>query len=250
MFTTIFVLPNYMQPMTTSNEILQQLKNLGLESYRNTMLKHGAVEPIYGVKIEEMKKLMKPIKERHSIAMELYDSGIYDAMYMAGLMAEPAKMAAKELQKWADNAKSAGIREYTVAWVAAESNHGWEKAIEWIKSKDENLAVIGWNTLCGILALKQDTDLEMDQLKDLLKTIAKTIHKSPNRVKYTMNSFVIALGTYVKGLNELAKKTGAEIGDVTVNMGDTSCKVPNAVEYIEKAEKRNSIGKKKKTVRC
>ncbi len=236
--------------MTTSAEILQQLKSLGLESYRNTMLKHGAVDPIYGVKIEEMKKLMKHIKERHSLALELYDSGVYDAMYMAGLMAEPKKMTAEDLQKWADNAKSAGIREYTVAWVAAESNHGMEKAMEWIKSKDENIAVIGWNTLCGIVALKQDADLDMDQLKDLLKTVAKTIKKSANRVKYTMNTFVIAVGTYVKSLNELAKKTGEEIGEVTVDMGDTSCKVPYSVEYIEKAEKRNVIGKKKKTVRC
>ena len=39
--------------------LVKQLEALGLESYRNTMRKHGAQEPIFGVKIDEMKKLMK-----------------------------------------------------------------------------------------------------------------------------------------------------------------------------------------------
>ena len=234
----------------TSAQILQQLKELGTESYRNTMLKHGAKEPLYGVKIEEMKKIMKQVKDGHQIALELYDSGVYDAMYMAGLMADPKKMLAKDLQKWADNAHSAGIGEYSVAWVAAESAHGMKKALEWIKNKEENIMAIGWSTLANLVTLRADADLDIAQLKELLAKIAKTIHKSPNRVKYTMNNFVIALGVYVRELNALAKKTAAEIGDVMVDMGDTACKVPSAVDYIEKSEKRNPTGKKKKTVRC
>ena len=62
--------------------------------------------------------------------------------------------------------------------------------------------------------------------------------------------FVIAVGIYVKSLNALAKKTGEKIGVVTVDMGDTACKVPFAPDYIKKAEKRGSIGKKRKSARC
>ena len=65
-----------------------------------------------------------------------------------------------------------------------------------------------------------------------------------------MNNFVIALGTYVQGLTDLAVQAAEKIGKVTVDMGDTACKVPDAVERIQKAREQGAIGKKRKTVKC
>ena len=87
-------------------------------------------------------------------------------------------------------------------------------------------------------------------LKQLLERIQKTIHQQPNRVRYVMNSFVISVGAYVKSLTNLAMQTATKIGPVTVDMGDTACKVPYAPEYIEKIKKRGSIGKKRKSTKC
>ena len=78
----------------------------------------------------------------------------------------------------------------------------------------------------------------------------KTIHQQPNRVRSTMNGFVIAVGSYVKELTESALQTAAKIGEVSVDMGDTSCKVPSASEYIKKMQQRGSIGKKRKSAKC
>jgi hypothetical protein len=65
-----------------------------------------------------------------------------------------------------------------------------------------------------------------------------------------MNGFVIAVGTYVTSLTDLAMQTAKAIGEVSVDLGDTSCKVPFAPEYIEKVRKRGAIGKKRKTAKC
>ena len=65
-----------------------------------------------------------------------------------------------------------------------------------------------------------------------------------------MNSFVIAVGTYVEPLLAKAKKTAATIGTVAVDVGDTACKIPVATEYIEKIEAMGRLGVKKKTMRC
>ncbi|MCW3109233.1 MAG: alkylation repair protein [Segetibacter sp.] len=80
--------------------------------------------------------------------------------------------------------------------------------------------------------------------------LPKTIHSSQNQVKSAMNGFITAIGIYVKDLNALAKQTAEKIGKLTVDVGDTACKVAYAIDYIEKAESRNSIGKKKKSARC
>jgi hypothetical protein len=45
-------------------------------------------------------------------------------------------------------------------------------------------------------------------------------------------------------------QTAKAIGEVSVDLGDTSCKVPFAPEYIEKVRKRGAIGKKRKTAKC
>src|SRR5256885_6373361 len=116
----------------TAAEIVQELKPLGSESIKKVLLKHGIKEPLLGVKIEELKKIQKRIKKDYKLALDLYDTGIYDAQYLAGLIADDPRMSKADLRKWLHGANSAPIRENTVPWVAAESCHGRELALEWI----------------------------------------------------------------------------------------------------------------------
>jgi hypothetical protein len=104
--------------------------------------------------------------------------------------------------------------------------------------------------LSSLVAIKDDADLDMAELKQLLQRVEKTIHDQPDKVRYAMNSFVISLGSYVPALTELAVETGKKIGKVTVDMGNTACQVPYSPDYIEKVKKRGTVGKKRKTARC
>jgi hypothetical protein len=78
----------------------------------------------------------------------------------------------------------------------------------------------------------------------------KEIEKAPNRVRYCMNGFVIAIGSYVKELNKEAIAIGKKIGSVEVDMSGTSCKVPFAPDYIKKIMDSGNLGKKRKTAKC
>lgn len=233
----------------TAQDILDEIRPLGRESYKSVILKHGAVEPCFGVKIEDLKKIQKRVKKDYRLALELYDTGIYDAMYLAGLIADDAKMTRKDLQRWLAKAcmPLAGV---TVAWVAAGSPHGWAQALEWIDSDREIVAVAGWSTLAGIVSIKPDEELDLAELKRLLQRVLKTISKAKNRVRYQMNAFVICVGGYVLPLKELALEVAEKLGKVSVDMGDTECKVPSAAEYLRKMEARGNLGKKRKTVKC
>ncbi|MBC3873609.1 DNA alkylation repair protein [Undibacterium flavidum] len=230
--------------------VVGQLQALGLETYRNTIRKHGAQEPVFGVKIEEMKKLMKPYKNDVAFACTLFDTGIYDAQYMAGLLANGHQMSAAQLQHWVTTANSHGIREYSVAWVAAESPHAVALALDWIASGDEAIAATGWCTLSSYVAITDDAQLDLGLLKKLLKKVQAEIHQAPNRVCYCMNAYVIALGSYVTELSAAALQAAQKIGEVTVDVGDTACKVPFAPDYITKVAQRGSLGKKRKTAKC
>ena len=95
-----------------------------------------------------------------------------------------------------------------------------------------------------------DTELDPAEIKSLLKKVEREIDSAPNRVRYTMNAFVIAVGGYVLPLSKHAKGTAKKLGKVEVDMHGTACKVPLATAYIEKIEKSGRAGKKRKTIKC
>lgn len=233
-----------------AKEIVAELKKLGTAQTKKTWMNHGAQEPCLGVKIEDMKKIQKRVKTDYQLALDLYDTGIADAMYLAGLIADDEKMTRKDLQKWVKGATSDWVAEYTVPWVASASPHGRELALKWMESKDEGIASAGWQTYSSMVAIKEDADLDLAEIKSLLQRVAKSIHhQQPNRVKYVMNGFVIAVACYVKPLHQLAVDTANTIGKVDVDLVG-SCKIPFAPDQIKKVEARRAIGKKRKSPKC
>lgn len=234
----------------TAQAIVKELSSLGSESYRNVLRRHDAKDPLYGVKISELKKFQKRFGRDYQLALDLYATGNYDAMYLAGLIADDEKMTKGDLQRWVDAAYCAALSESTVAWVAAEGRHGWQLALKWMESKKPVVAAAGWATLSCVISLTEDAQLDIAELRKLLQRVEKGIHEQPDTVKSAMNRFVIALGTYVRSLSAEAVASAKRIGMVSIDVGETSCKVPSAPEYINKAKTRGAIGKKRKTVKC
>lgn len=234
----------------TVKEIMTELESLGSESIKKILLKHGVKEPFFGVKVEHLKVIQKKVKKDYQLALSLFATGNADAMYLAGLIADDEKMTKKDLKTWVNTATSTNISEYTVPWVCAGSHHGFELALEWIDAKEDHIVAAGWSTLSGLVAVKQDSDLDLNLLKQLLNRIEKKIHLAKNRECHTMNGFIIAVGSYVESLTKEANAVAAKIGTVTVDMNGTACKVPSAIEYIKKISDKGLIGKKKKVLKC
>ena len=235
--------------MSTVTEVLRELKKKGSEQTRKTFRRHGAPDNMYGVKVQDLKPIAKRIKGNQSLALGLFDSGNFDAMYLAGLVADGSLMTKKQLESWVKQARW-WISEYTVPWVAAESAHGCVLAMKWMRSRNETIATSGWCTYSSIVATRPDDELDLVQIKELLAHVVAQIDSSPNRVRYTMNGFVIAVGTYVQPLLKQAKAAAKKIGVVSVDVGDTACKVPLASEYIAKVESKGRVGRKRTIAKC
>ena len=231
------------------NETMTALEKLGNEQTRKTWLAHGATGELFGVRIGDMKTLLKSLKGRHDVALQLYATGNVDAMYLAGLVADGAKMSKKELNDWVKKARWSMHSDYTVPWVAAESPHARELALAWMDSPKEPIACAGWNTYSGIVSTRPDAELDLEEIEGLLERVVRDINAADNRVRYCMNGFVIAVGAMVKPLHAKAKAAAKRLGTVKVDMpGD--CKVPNASGTIAKIVAMGRVGKKRKTMKC
>ncbi len=229
---------------------MTELEAMGSAQTKKIYLRHDAKEPVYGVKIADLKVLQKKIKGDQELALQLFDTGCGEAQYLAGLVADGKRMTAQQVQHWVESAEWGMVSEYACVWVASEHPDGLKLALQWIESDDEKVAAAGWNTLSALAAITPDDKLPLKQFSSLLDRVAKTLHASPDRVKYTMNGFVIACGTYISELGEKAIVTARKVGKVDVDMGDTSCKVPDAESYIIKCRRGNSVAPKRKSTRC
>ncbi len=234
----------------TLNEVMQELEKYGNPLTKRTLMNHGAREPFFGVRVGDLKKILKQTKKNHELSLELYKTGNSDAMYLAGLMADEKQISRADLEGWVKNAYWSYLSEYAVPWVAAETDFGFDLGLEWIESEEETIACAGWSTLAGYASVNKDEVLDIKMYEQLLERVSKEIHTAPNRVRYTMNGFVIAIGSYIVELTDVSKKIAAEIGKVYVEMGGTACKVPLATEYIQKVIDKGHLGKKRKTARC
>lgn len=234
----------------TVEDIMKKLEAMGSEQTKKTFMRHGAPGPLFGVKIGDLKKLVKDVKKDQALARGLYETGNSDAMYLAGLTVNPKMMDKETLQAWAKKANWYALAEYTVAGVAAESPYALELAREWMQSSDEMIAACGWSTYANYVSITKDEDLDLEEIRRLLQQIAATIHSEKNRVRYTMNMFVIVVGSYVRPLHEEAVRVAEAIGKVEVHMGQTACKLPDAMPYIEKTVAAGKLGTRKKTCIC
>jgi hypothetical protein len=234
----------------TLAQAMSELAAKGSEATKRTFLRHGAKEPFFGVKIADLKLIHKKLQGEQALALQLYATGNGDAQYLAGMIADGAQMTRAQLQRWADTAAWDMISGTTVSWVASEHPDGFALASKWIDSPKEHVARAGWTTLSALAATVPDERLPVKEFSALLDRVARTLAAAPDGTRYSMNSFVIACGTYIAPLGDQAIATARKIGRVEIDMGDTACQVPDAESYILKSRRGAPVAPKRKTRRC
>jgi 3-methyladenine DNA glycosylase AlkD len=62
-----------------------------------------------------MKPLVKKIKKNQPLAEQLYATGNYDAMYFAGVIADPMRMTEADFERWINGAYFYMLSDFVVA---------------------------------------------------------------------------------------------------------------------------------------
>lgn len=228
------------------NDILKELEALGTEQTKKTYLRHGAREPLFGVTTGSLKPLVKKFKKNYQLSMELYRTGNYDAMYLAGLIADPSHMSEEDLQEWMAGAYCDGISDFVVSRALVKSLFMPQLADQWMNAPQELYASTAWTSYALFLGQEADDHIDYEKMKNYLHRVEKEIHSERNRVRYAMNNFVIALAISYSPLHQEAVAVSKRIGEVKVDFGETACRVPDAGQYIQKAIDKNMLGRKRR----
>ncbi|RUS48188.1 DNA alkylation repair protein [Cohnella sp. AR92] len=230
--------------------VMQELEALGKERTKKIYQSNGAHEPLFGVATGEMKPIAKKIKRNQALAEELYATGNYDAMYFAGVIADPKAMTEEDFERWIDSAYFYMISDYVVAVTLAETDIAQKVADKWIASGEELRMSAGWSCYCWLLGNRKDSEFDEDKLAGMLDRVRATIHDAPERAKYAMNMFIATVAVSYVPLHDKAVETARAVGPVEVNKDKKASKYLNASDNIQKAIARGQIGFKRKYVRC
>src|SRR3954471_11206772 len=187
--------------------VMQELEALGKERMKKMYISNGAHEPLFGVATGAMKPIAKKIKKNQALAEELYATGNYDAMYFAGIIADPKAMTESDYDRWMDGAYFYMLSDYVVAVTLSESDIAQEVADKWIASGEELRMSAGYSCYCWLLGNRKDVEFSATKISDMLDIVKSTIHDAPERTKSAMNNFVYTVGVSYLPLHEKAVET-------------------------------------------
>ncbi|MDP9739316.1 UNVERIFIED_ORG: 3-methyladenine DNA glycosylase AlkD [Bacillus sp. B2I3] len=230
--------------------VMQELEALGKERTKKMYISNGAHEPLFGVATGAMKPIVRKIKINQDLAEELYSTGNYDAMYFAGIIADPKAMTESDYDRWMDAAYFYMLSDYVVAVTLSESDIAQEVSDKWIASGEELRMSAGWSCYCWLLGNRKDVEFSESKISDMLDLVKHTIHESPERTKSAMNNFLSTVGISYLPLHEKAVETTKAIGIVEVKQDKKKSSFLNAYESIQKEVGRGRLGFKRKHVRC
>lgn len=172
-------------PMTRKTA-LAELKKVGSAGTKKIYLRHGACEPLFGVKFGDLGKLKKRIGVNHELAQELWATGNSDAQTLALMVVDPTKIKSAELDAWLRPLKY-DLLIGMIAELAAKSAYAPAKWQKWSKSKSEQLLVAAYSLLSHWLKESPD-EVPIDVVEDGLEKIESQIHDVPNRARHAMNN--------------------------------------------------------------
>lgn len=230
----------------TIEEVVSELKRRAKPTTLATYERHGATNPL-GVSFADLERLRKKIKRDHELAKQLWEERYMEARTLACFIADPAKMSTRDLDSWIGEVTYHGLIDCVVSHVVSKGPHALSKLPTWTRSTDEYVGRAGWVLLAHMA--NENPNLPDSFFEPYLDKIVEGIHKAPNRKRQAMNSALIAIGIRSEQLAQKAIITAKTIGTVEVDHGDTSCKTPDAIPYIEKAWARKRARSKTRAVK-
>lgn len=225
-------------------EVMTTLESQGSEQTRKTWRRHGSGDNIFGVNFADLKVLAKKIKCDHELACQLWETQNVDAQTFATMILDPQKLDEETARRWVT-----GLSYYALAMLLAGciAQSGFSRVVvidKWIDSDNEFMRQCAYDTLTAMLknesSRASENCLSTAECRKFLVKIESEIAGAPNRVRYSMNSALIAIGIYKAELTDEALKCADRIGKVVIDHGDTGCKTPDARPYIEKAVNRKT----------
>ena len=199
--------------MTTVAEVLDKLNEKSESDQLQGMSRFGIVgDQRMGVSVPDMRKIAKGFGKDHQLALELWDTGIPEAMIVAGMVAEPDKLTEAQMEAWVVDINSWDICDQVCMHLFEKTPLAEKKIYEWSRREEEFVKRTAY-ALIACLAWHDKAAVDEDFIK-YFPVIKQGSTDDRNYVKKAVNWALRNIGKRNLALNRAAVEIAREIGDL------------------------------------
>lgn len=189
-----------------------------------------------GIYHKELKELAKEIGTDNKLAIQLFESGIYEARLLCSKLFNPKNITEDLMEKWVKTFENWEICDSFCMGIFAKSELALLKMLEWTERSSEFEKRAGFTIMATYCMA--DKKAENDLFEQFFPIIKREAHDDRLYVKKAVNWALRNIGKRNVDLN----KSAIEIAKELLNFKSTSAKwiAKNALNELEKENKRMS----------
>lgn len=181
-------------PAPDVKAVVAELKRAGSPAFKADMAKrYGIVTKAeaYGTTVATLRAMAKRIRYNHTLAEQLWATGIHDARMLATMVDDPADVAPAQMERWVKDMDNWGIVDTACFHYWDRTPHAFAKIERWSKAKDEFVKRAAFALLASCAVHKQGTDAQFQRGLELIEREATD---GRNFVKKAANWALRAIG--------------------------------------------------------
>ncbi|MEO8575821.1 MAG: DNA alkylation repair protein [Gemmatimonadales bacterium] len=132
-------------------DILAQLERRGTKKNVEGMARYAITAPkVFGVSVGDLRDIAKKTGKDHDLAMELWDSGWYEARMLTAFVDDPKLVTPAQMDRQAREFDNWAICDALCFHLYDKTPHAWAKIEEWGGQKPEFVKRAGFALLASV----------------------------------------------------------------------------------------------------
>jgi 3-methyladenine DNA glycosylase AlkD len=195
---------------TTFTEVLAELRRRRSPANIAGMARFGIrAKHVLGISTPELQAMAKRISRDHSLAGQLWETGIYEARLLAALVACPDQLTRRQANAWAADFENWADCDGVCIHLLRKTPFAHELAVTWSQRKAEFVKRAGF-TMMATLAVHDKAAPDAVFL-DYLSRVEAAAHDERNGVKKAVNWALRQIGKRSDRLQAPAIRTAQRI---------------------------------------
>jgi 3-methyladenine DNA glycosylase AlkD len=195
---------------TKCQDVLEELRAFSNPQAVKSMARFG-INPkrTLGIPIPALRGLAREIGRSHSLALQLWATGIHEARILASMIDEPEKVTDEQMEAWVEDFDSWDVCDQCCMNLFEKTGLAYQKCVEWSSRKDEFVKRAGF-ALMARLAVS-DREAGDNVFIEFLPIIKRESVDERNYVKKAVSWALRQIGKRNRELNRAAIKAAEEI---------------------------------------
>lgn len=195
---------SYLEP------ILKELKKLGNPEVIKTKKRFGIAPTYsYGIFLKDLKELAKRIGENEALAIELFDSGVYEAKLLAPMLFNPKYLTDILMEKWVNTFDNWEICDTFCMGFFGMSPLALKKAFQWVEYRGEFQKRAGF--VCMVSSAFTDKKASNDEIRKFFPVMIRHANDERRYVMKAINWALRQVGKRNKDLHREAIEVAHQI---------------------------------------